>query len=191
MQLVRDVSPVVQRSHDVFFVRKDGFIMYKQHDTVFYQNNGICEIIDICEKTISNITKTYYVLQPINNQRSIIYIPCDSEVLVSQMKKLLSKEQIEHIIKNLSSQPLMWIEDRTKRKEKFQEILHQGDCLEIATMLKSIYYKKIELTRNKKKLSSYDDTIYREAEKILVETFAYILEMDKDKIIPYILQQEN
>lgn len=157
--------------------------MFEKNDTVFYQKSGICKIIDICEKTITNTTKMYYILSPIHDTRSTIYVPCDSEILTSQMKKLLSEEEIEMIIKKVPTLPSIWVEDRNIRKEKFQEILHHGDCLEVITMLKTIMEKKAELTSKKKKLSSNDDTIYREAEKMLVETFSYILNIPKQDVL--------
>lgn len=165
--------------------------MFKQNETVFYHNNGICEIIDICDKSIANQTKTYYVLKPLHDNRAIIYVPCDNQQLVMQMKKILSKKEVEDIISKLPSQASVWVEDRHQRKEKFQDILHNGNCLEIATMLKSIHLKRIQLAESKKKLPSADDAIYRDAQKMLVETFAYILDMKKKDIIPYILSHEK
>lgn len=164
--------------------------MFAKNDTVFYQKNGICEIVDISEKTISNLTKKFYVLRPINDTRTVVYIPCDSEALVALMKKILTKEEIEIILKKLPTQPSVWIEDRNARKEKFQTILQHGDCLEIITMLKTISIKREELIEKRKKLSASDDSIYREAEKMLKETFSYILNIPKENVMNYIFSHQ-
>ena len=157
--------------------------MFKKNETIFYQKSGICEIVDICEKKITNTSKMYYVLSPIHDTRSMIYVPCDSDLLTGQMKKLLSKEELETIIQKVPTLPSIWIEDRNIRKEKFQEVLHHGNCLEVITLLKTIKEKKVELASKKKKLSSNDDAIYREAEKTVIETFSYILNIPKDEVI--------
>ena len=164
--------------------------MFLENDTVFYSNNGICQIKDICEMTVANVTKKYYVLRPVNALNSTIYIPCDSDVLISQMKKLITKEEAKVMISQLPQQKSIWIEDRHVRKEKFKDILKNGDFLDVAVMLKSIYLKKQELVSKKKKLPAADDAIYREGEKTMIETLSYILDMEKNEIIPYILAQE-
>ncbi|MDQ6596090.1 CarD family transcriptional regulator [Bacillus salipaludis] len=41
--------------------------MFNIGDLIIYSGHGICRVDDICEKTVSGITRTYYVLHPMEN----------------------------------------------------------------------------------------------------------------------------
>lgn len=163
--------------------------MFKKNDTVFYEHSGICTIKDITAKKIMDIERNYYVLQPINDNKSLIYVPMDNETLVAQMKKALTRQEVEEIISQLKEQPDLWVEDRNQRKELFSGILHSGDCLQVATMLKTLYHHRLMLLERKKKLPATDENIYREAQKMLVESFSHILGIPSEQVIPHILAQ--
>lgn len=163
--------------------------MFQKKDTVFYAHSGLCHIEDICQKKILNVEKEYYVLRPLNDPHSLIYVPVDNHTLVSQMQKVLSREEVEAIISQLKEQPDLWIDDKNQRKERFQAILHSGDCLQITTMLKSIHHQRQALIAKKKKLPAADESIYHEAEKMLINTFSHILNLEPNEVIPYIINR--
>ncbi len=52
--------------------------MYNVGDVVIYSSHGLCSIEDICEQTFSDITKTYYVLQPFNDLKLTIRTPTNN-----------------------------------------------------------------------------------------------------------------
>ncbi|MEC1526197.1 CarD family transcriptional regulator, partial [Neobacillus niacini] len=45
--------------------------MYHIGDLVIYSAHGICKINDICNKTVSGITRSYYVLHPMENKHHL------------------------------------------------------------------------------------------------------------------------
>lgn len=53
--------------------------MFKINDVVVYGTQGICKIVDIEEKTVSKVSKKYFVLKPVNNNDSTIFLPTDNE----------------------------------------------------------------------------------------------------------------
>ncbi|MEH7418734.1 CarD family transcriptional regulator [Neobacillus drentensis] len=67
--------------------------MFNIGDLVIYSIHGLSRIDDICEKTISNVTKTYYVLHPLDQANLIISAPVDSDKVV--MQKMLDSEEAE------------------------------------------------------------------------------------------------
>ena len=136
-----------------------------------------------------NKERTYYVLQPVNDSESLIYVPIDNDMLVRQMKKTFTRQEVDAMILQLKDQPDIWVEDRNQRKELFTTILHSGDCLKITNMLKSIYHQKTKLSKKKKKLSASDEGIYREAEKTLTQSFSLILNIPANQVIGYIISQ--
>lgn len=54
--------------------------MYNIGDLVIYSAHGICKINDICDKTVAGITKSYYVLHPMDNKHHLtISIPVNND----------------------------------------------------------------------------------------------------------------
>ena len=61
--------------------------MFNIGDVIIYSTHGLSQIDDICEKTISDVTRTYYVLHPLAQANLTISTPVDNEKVV--MLKLL------------------------------------------------------------------------------------------------------
>ena len=72
--------------------------MYNIGDVVIYSSHGLCSIEDICEQTFNDITKSYYVLQPLNEPQLIIRTPIDN-----------SKNSLEMLLKRRSPQYFTFI----------------------------------------------------------------------------------
>lgn len=68
--------------------------MYQIKDAVLYGMQGVCEVEDIAEKDFSGEKRMYYVLMPVYQSSSTIYIPVDNENSLSKMRKVLSAEEI-------------------------------------------------------------------------------------------------
>ncbi|WP_235824888.1 CarD family transcriptional regulator [Bacillus salipaludis] len=57
--------------------------MFNIGDLIIYSGHGICRVDNICEKTVSGITRTYYVLHPMeNNHQLIISTPVNDDKVV-------------------------------------------------------------------------------------------------------------
>ena len=80
--------------------------MLKVGEKVLYGAAGACTITEICKKRFGDAEeREYYVLVPIHDSRSTLYVPLDNEKLRAKMKKLLSAEEIEALI---DSMPKEW-----------------------------------------------------------------------------------
>ena len=60
---------------------------------------------------------TYYVLKPIESRTSTFFVPDNREELVSKMRYILKKEEIDCILSGTGKIDIKWIE------EKMQEII--------------------------------------------------------------------
>ena len=69
-------------------------------DKVTYGIHGLCELTDIKEMLFAGKVEKYYVLTPISDNRSTVFVPCDNGILVARMKRLLRKSEILTLIKN-------------------------------------------------------------------------------------------
>lgn len=75
--------------------------MYNVGDLAVYSTQGICRIIEICEKTFSDITKKYYVLQPLNDPKLSISVPVHSDK--TNLSDVVNKAEAEEIIESFKA----------------------------------------------------------------------------------------
>lgn len=162
--------------------------MFKKGDLVIYSSHGICKIDDICEKTISNVTKKYYSLHPMDDRKLSISIPVDNDKVTIQ--ELLTKEEAENIIESFKFEGYEWIAIDNERSTKYNEILKEGNRMEIAKIANTLMKKKVELDSNGKKFHEKDKKILLGIQNILFTELAFILnttlEEIKDQINGYI-----
>jgi len=163
--------------------------MFKENDTVLYGVEGVCIVTEITERQFRDQVMKYYVLKPVYREGSTVFVPINNEALVSKMKRILSVEEIHQLIRNMPNEELIWIDNDNQRKEKYKEILRSGNRKDIIQLIRTIYLKQEELKKIGKKIHAADDGIFKEAEKILYEEFAYVLNIKKDEVVPFIFHQ--
>lgn len=164
--------------------------MFKVEDAIIYGTQGICKIESIEEKDLTGTKRMYYVLIPVYQTGCKIYVPVDNEKLVSTMKKLLSKEEIVELINNMPNDKVKWIANDNIRKEHYKEVLKEGNRESLIALIKSVYlHKQKLLEEGKKKLHVADENAMKEAEKLLYDEFAYVLNIERGQVLPYIMEQ--
>jgi CarD family transcriptional regulator len=71
-------------------------------DTVIYGIHGICKITDIQKRDFMGEIADYFILSPIYDERSTVFVPCENENLTSKMKRINNKKPDEKIVWFLS-----------------------------------------------------------------------------------------
>lgn len=160
--------------------------MYKKGDIVMYTSQGVCKITDIVTQEIDKVSAEYYVLQPLYSNTSKLYIPLSNEALIGRMRRVVTKEEINSILDSLPEYKDEWIENDSLRKEHYKQVLASADRVAVLCMLREIYAHKIYVQFNGKKLHTSDERFYKEAEKMLCEEFALVLNVDTKAALEYI-----
>ena len=62
--------------------------MFCANDKIHYVGSGVCLIQEITVKRIGRNRASYYVLKPLHQQTSEIYVPVDKEELVARMRPI-------------------------------------------------------------------------------------------------------
>lgn len=163
--------------------------MININDTILYGSEGVCTVVDIVERDFGGKAMQYYVLKPVYNNSSTIYVPVHNEALTAKMRRILSIEEIYDIIQAMPGEESMWIEDENERKEKYKEILHRGDRMELVRIIKALYNHQQAQRSKGKHLHTADEHFFKEAEKMLYDEFALVLNIRPDQVVPFILQQ--
>ena len=160
--------------------------MYSVGEHVIYGTHGVCRIGDITTMPFGADKRDYYVLSPLCDPRSTIFVPLDNEQLVSQMRPVLTKEEIAEMLSSVTPGSLDWIESDSERKDFCQTTLKSGDRLEMLKMIDMLYTHQEEMKNQKKHFHVTDERFLREAEKLLHEEFAFVLGIPRAEVISYI-----
>ena len=129
------------------------------------------------------------MLKPVYAPDSTFFVPVDNENLVSKMRRILSGEEIKKLIQEMPDQNSYWIEEEEDRKERYQQILSSGNRTELVRMIKALHSHQQEQQKKGRRLHISDERFMKEAEKMLYEEFAYVLNIRKEEVLPFILQQ--
>lgn len=156
-----------------------------------YASQGVCKITDIVTQEICNQVAEYYVLQPVYSNTARVYVPVLNEMLTSKMRSVLSKEELNDLLDNLPKATNDWIENEHLRKERYKEIISGADRVALICMIRELYLHKEKLAIQGKKLHASDERFYKEAEKILYEEFALVLDIDIKDVLSYIKNRLN
>jgi len=166
-------------------------IMYKIGDLFIYGTSGACKIIEIKEEKFSTEVKTYYILAPVNDLKSTIFVPVDNEKLVSKMKKILNEDELMSLIKSIPNMDNIWIENINIRREEYKKIINSNERTKILSLLKTLYERKQNLADIGKKLSVYDEKFLHQAQKIIHSEVAAVFNMNTNEVEPMIKEAIN
>lgn len=162
--------------------------MFNVNDTVIYSPCGVCRIDEIAVHDFSGEELEYYVLRPVSDAKNTFYVPVGNEQLTSQMRRILSREEISELISVMPDEDSIWIEDESVRREEYRKILRSGNRLELVKLIKTLWLRQQSCRERKKKLHIADENFLRSAENILYDEFAYVLGISRDEVLPYIRQ---
>ena len=160
--------------------------MYSVGEHVVYGTHGVCCISEITTMQFGLENKEYYVLSPVSDPRSTIFVPVDNESLLSQMRHVLTKEEIDDMLSAIVPGSQCWIASDSERKEYCQATLKSGDCRAILKMIDMLYIHQVEMREKKKHFHVTDERFLREAEKLLHDEFSFVLGIPRTDVISYI-----
>lgn len=163
--------------------------MFSVRDIVIYGIDGVCQIIDITEKEVDGQCRQYYVLKPVYDENSTLYIPVHSEKTTAKMHRVLSPEEIYALIQAMPAENSIWIDSEVVRREKYKEIIVTGNRQELIRLIKTLYLHQQAKKENGKKLHTVDERFMKDAEKILYDEFAHVLAIKREQVLPFILEQ--
>lgn len=162
--------------------------MFHIGDTVLYGMDGVCTVTDKTTRVFNKEKLEYYVLTPVHDGHSTIYVPVGSAAALAKMRQVLSAEEIRAIIAALPLEEApVWIVDENARRLHFKTILQSGDRREIMRMIRTIYLHGQEQKASGRKLHHADEMMMKDAEAVLYDEFAYVLGIHPDEVLGFIM----
>ena len=162
--------------------------MYNIGDNVVYGANGVMTVIDICEQSIADTKRSYYVLKsPVGHKDSLTFVPVDNEKLTSIMRPLLSKDEVLKIIDDIPSiDEVEWIPDNRTRADRFKVIVEKADPRELVGMIKAIWSVGVRRGEEGKKNYLADENAMKKAEHVLYSELSSVLGIKEEDVPAHI-----
>ncbi len=161
--------------------------MFCVGQTVLYGSNGVCMVDDVTEKRIGKTKMQYYVLKPLCNNTSTLFVPTANQQLVSKMRRILTEDEAEAVLRDLP--PCGdWNDNKQERSEQFRAIITEGSCVELIRLIRLVRTHEQEQLAGGKRLHITDERFLKEAEKMVCEEFSLVLHISRDEVLERILQ---
>jgi CarD family transcriptional regulator len=154
--------------------------MFEIGDVIIYSEHGLCQIDDICEKTIAGVTRTYYILHPLAQENLQISTPIDNNKVV--MLKTMEREEAEQLLESFKKPGIAWIEEHKKRYHQYLELIQTGDRKVIADIAITLMQKNLELKENNKRLYDQDRKLLQTIQNILFNEMAMSMNTSFEEI---------
>lgn len=160
--------------------------MYQIGEQVLYGIHGLCTITGTEERTVDRKKVVYYVLEPAEQVGSKFYVPMHNPVAVSKMRRMITKEALETLLRSEDVRADAWIPDENARKQRYRELIGSGDRTELIRMVHALHLHRLRQTEAGKRIHMCDENFLRDAEKMLSGEFSAVLQMQPAEVADYI-----
>lgn len=162
--------------------------MYSIGSTILYGAQGVCEISAIEHKEIAGQKLPYYVLKPLYDHNATIFVPIQNEKLVGKMREVLSRQEVHQLIEGMPEEDI-WIDNDSQRKDCYQKMLMGSKPEDLIRLIKTLYLRQEDQREKGRRLHLADERVFRDAEKLLYDEFALVLNIEREQVVPFILKQ--
>ena len=161
-------------------IRINGDNMFEIGSYVSYRADGVCKIADVREESFGVLAEPslYYVLHPINDEKSIFFVPTNNEILVGKMRPLLSRDEITALVRAVSERPLEWIAEPKPRANFFKNILSEGEREELVYIVRLLKVHAEAMQAQGKKVYATDDAAAKRAAQLLFAEFSMVFPIE-------------
>ena len=159
--------------------------MYKIGDKILYGASGVMTVVDIREEMFGDTARSYYVLCPtLSRSESLTFVPTDSEILVSAMRSLMTRDEIDKFLKEAKNvSAVEWIEASRQRADAFKRIMESGDRLKMISMIRAIDENALRREAEGKKNFIADENAKQKALKLLYSEISVVLGIPEEDAI--------
>lgn len=160
--------------------------MFEVNDWVVYGTSGVYCIVNsgIPDPTGVEKDRRYYELQAAH-QKCRTYVPMDTSV---KMRHVISKEQAEDIIKNISGDnvPLCTDHGRNAVEKFYKDILMTSDCATMISVVHQLNERRNHLIRSGKHMSYTEEKYLRKGRELLDGELSIALGIKPDEVASFV-----
>ena len=160
--------------------------MFEINDPIFFSGTGVCRITGIQAVKFGTMEEQEcYVLKPVADPSSCLYIPVMNDEVQSDIRPVLTQEAVSHLIHMMPQEESIWISNDRDRCKDYLAKIQSCDSRQLIKIIKTLYIEK-NINSKTKRLNTSDAKIMSIAEKLLYEEFAFVLGIDPKEVVSYI-----
>lgn len=159
--------------------------MLEKDQLVMHENAGVCRLLGT--ETLDRKRGPYYVLCPIYDNGSTLYVPVDYGD--THLRPLMNRQEAMDLIYQLPQVEVLHFHSSHEQKQCASEILSSGDRLRLAQLTKTIYRNELRRRQSSKTTYSADHNLLRHLEDLLFGELAISLDISRDKVSDFIKTQ--
>lgn len=154
--------------------------MFKKGDYIVYGSSGACLVTDVTKLNIPGCDRKrkYYVLRPVNTDRSVIYSPVDNDKVI--MRDVMSREQAEEVLDEIPDIEQLTVKSEKLREEQYKDVIKSSNVRDCIGMMKTLLSKRKKRIQQGRKFTTVDERYLRETHDILSNEFSIALGEDKE-----------
>lgn len=166
--------------------------MLKIGTYVSYRTEGVCVISDIRTEAFGPVggSEEYYILTPLKDRNSVLYVPVNNSALTEKMQPLLSAEEISALAEELRDRRLVWRSESRARNYEFKEIVNTGDRRSLMVLVNTIVSQREKLMSSGKRLTGGDENVLKRALGMLYDEFSVTVELADEGMLISALRGE-
>lgn len=165
--------------------------MYQTGDRVVYGIHGVCAVVDQEQRKVDGKLVTYLVLEPVGQEGSRFLVPTHNAVAMAKLSPMLTREDLENLLSSPEAQQDGWIADENRRKQVYRELIGSADRMKLIQQVRTLYRHKRALSAAGKRCHLCDENFLRDAERLLINEIAIVLETDQDQARIYLRENLN
>lgn len=156
--------------------------MFQIGDQVLYGIHGVCCIIGTELRSVDRKKVEYFILEPLAQPGTRFYIPTQNPVALSKLQPVLDAESLRGLLRSEEACRDSWINDESRRKIRYRELINCGDRAAIISMVRSLYRHRQTQAELGRKFHLCDENFLRDAEKLLSSEMSLVLGIAPNEI---------
>ncbi|MCR4933523.1 MAG: CarD family transcriptional regulator [Lachnospiraceae bacterium] len=155
--------------------------MFKIDEYVVHTTGGICKVTSIDSLDIpgADKSKKYYLLVPIKAAGSKVYVPVDND---SAIRPITTSDEAIKLIDEIPAIEELTIENDRFREAKYKEVIKSCDLHELISVLKNLYFRRLQRISEGKKNTATDDKYFKIAEENLLSELSFVLHKNREEV---------
>ena len=163
--------------------------MFEVGEYVVCGSKGVCVVENITTLDIAGVDKErkYYILKPIYQTGSTVYVPVDSPK--DSLRRVMERRDAQKLIEAIPDVPLLVIANDKLTEQTYKESLKSGNCEEWVRIIKTIWWRKQQRLQAGRKMTALDAKYFHMAEESLYGELAVALDLNRDAVAEYIVEK--
>jgi len=165
--------------------------MYQVGENVVYGIHGVCRVVEEEERLVDRKKMTYLALEPLGQNGARFLVPTQSPAAMAKLHRMLSKAELEALLRSDEVRADSWIKDENLRKQTYRTLINSGDRAKLIGMVHTLYRHKESQAAAGRKFHLCDENFLRDAEKLINSEVSIVLNMESDQVRKYIRDRLN